>query len=202
MWTLVISPKRSISSTGGPPCQPFSLGGKHRADDDGPRHVVRGGARRAGNEAEGLDLENVKGLTRTVGFSVTDLAYIVDRITFPELIRREDEGWEDELCWLERHLTGGGATLGYPIASSIAHAGRLAELLERSPPAPARSSRSQACRSSRAGAFDALFGAKQAAEEIAAADHDGDLDAKFGDSLEYPRRMRCTVAASRPMIGP
>ena len=68
--------------TGGPPCQPFSLGGKHRAHGDArdmwPEavRVVREIKPRA------FIFENVKGLTRE-SFA-TYLAYIVHQLTFPE----------------------------------------------------------------------------------------------------------------------
>ncbi len=90
--------------TGGPPCQPFSLGGKHRAHGDArdmwPEavRVVRE------TKPKAFIFENVKGLTR--GSFATYLAYIVHQLTFPELVRREDECWEDHLGRLERHLTG------------------------------------------------------------------------------------------------
>ena len=90
--------------TGGPPCQPFSLGGKHRAHGDArdmwPQavRVVRE------TKPKAFIFENVKGLKR--GSFATYLAYIVHQLTFPELVRREDESWEDHLGRLERHLTG------------------------------------------------------------------------------------------------
>jgi DNA (cytosine-5)-methyltransferase 1 len=48
--------------------------------------------------------ENVKGLTRASFASY--LAYIVHQLTYPELTRRGDEGWEEHLGRLERHHTG------------------------------------------------------------------------------------------------
>jgi len=90
--------------TGGPPCQPFSLGGKHRAFDDNrdmwPEavRVVRETIPKA------FLFENVKGLTR--GSLASYLAYIVHQLTYPEIIRRMDEGWKEHLGRLERHHTG------------------------------------------------------------------------------------------------
>jgi DNA (cytosine-5)-methyltransferase 1 len=89
--------------SGGPPCQPFSLGGKHRAFKDDRDmwseavRVVRETKPRA------FIFENVKGLTRESFASY--LAYIVHQLTYPELVRR-DETWEDHLRRLERHHTG------------------------------------------------------------------------------------------------
>ncbi len=90
--------------TGGPPCQPFSLGGKHRAQDDArdmwPEavRVVRETKPRA------FIFENVKGLTRASFASY--LSYVVLQLSYPELTRRGEEGWEDHLACLERHHTG------------------------------------------------------------------------------------------------
>jgi DNA (cytosine-5)-methyltransferase 1 len=90
--------------TGGPPCQPFSLGGKHRAFDDNrdmwPEavRVVRE------TKPQAFIFENVKGLTRQSFASY--LAYIVHQLTYPGLTRRKDEDWQEHLCRLERHHTG------------------------------------------------------------------------------------------------
>lgn len=90
--------------TGGPPCQPFSLGGKHRAHQDTrdmwPEavRVVRE------TKPQAFIFENVKGLTRASFASY--LAYIVHQLTYPELMRRTEESWEDHLTRLERHHTG------------------------------------------------------------------------------------------------
>ncbi|GLI25653.1 DNA (cytosine-5)-methyltransferase 1 [Xanthobacter flavus] len=90
--------------TGGPPCQPFSLGGKHRAFNDSRDmwseavRVVRETKPRA------FIFENVKGLTRASFASY--LAYIVQQLTYPEIVRGSDEGWEEHLARLERHHTG------------------------------------------------------------------------------------------------
>ena len=88
---------------GGPPCQPFSLGGKHRAHDDARDmwseavRVVRE------TRPQAFIFENVKGLTRASFASY--LAYIVHQLTYPNLVRRSDQSWEDHLCRLERHHT-------------------------------------------------------------------------------------------------
>lgn len=96
--------------TGGPPCQPFSLGGKHRAYEDDrdmwPQAV------RAVREAKpkAFIFENVKGLARQ-SFA-TYFAYIVHQLTYPEVVRRKDETWRDHLARLERHHTGSRSVNG------------------------------------------------------------------------------------------
>ena len=90
--------------SGGPPCQPFSLGGKHGAHADErdmwPQavRVVRE------TQPKAFIFENVKGLTRASFASY--FAYIVHQLTYPEIRLRPDENWEDHLGRLERHHTG------------------------------------------------------------------------------------------------
>jgi DNA (cytosine-5)-methyltransferase 1 len=107
--------------SGGPPCQPFSLGGKHRANDDDrdmwPEAV------RAVREIKprAFIFENVKGLTRA-SFA-TYLAYIVRQLEHPEIKRRPDEFWHDHLSRLERHHTCGSSEgLRYHVVFEVLNA--------------------------------------------------------------------------------
>jgi site-specific DNA-cytosine methylase len=77
---------------GGAPCQPFSIGGIHRGDED-PRNlwpafidVVR--------RVKPLAVigENVRGLTRESFLPYLD--YICDRLSAPGLVPDEDESWQ------------------------------------------------------------------------------------------------------------
>ncbi|THK37035.1 DNA (cytosine-5-)-methyltransferase [Ensifer sp. MPMI2T] len=92
--------------TGGPPCQPFSIGGRHRAHDDSrdmwPEAV------RAVREIRprAFIFENVKGLTRET-FS-TYLGYILLQLQYPSMERAGDEDWQDHRDRLQRHHTSGG----------------------------------------------------------------------------------------------
>lgn len=89
--------------SGGPPCQPFSLGGKHAGRLD-PRdmfpEVVRA-VREAKPKA--ILIENVKGLLRETFSSYFN--YILLQFEFPELICGAEEDWLDHLSRLERHKT-------------------------------------------------------------------------------------------------
>lgn len=91
--------------TGGPPCQPFSIGGRHRADEDSrdmwPEAV------RAVREVrpDAFIFENVKGLTRQT-FS-TYLGYIVKQLEYPSIAPLPGEDWRDHLDKLHRHYTSG-----------------------------------------------------------------------------------------------
>ncbi len=91
--------------SGGPPCQPFSLGGKHRAQAD--YRDMWGEAVRVVRETKppAFVFENVKGLTRAT--FATYLAYIVHQLTYPELVRKADEEWVSHLMRLEAHHTAG-----------------------------------------------------------------------------------------------
>lgn len=78
---------------GGPPCQPFSLGGKHRGHKDNRNmfpevfRAVRTLAPKA------VILENVKGLTRS-SFAPY-LEYILAQLAFPEIILKDNEEWQE-----------------------------------------------------------------------------------------------------------
>jgi DNA (cytosine-5)-methyltransferase 1 len=91
--------------SGGPPCQPFSLGGKHRAHAD--ERDMWSEAVRVVREtrAPAFVFENVKGLTRA-SFA-TYLAYIVQQLSHPELMRKKGEDWHEHLARLEAHHTSG-----------------------------------------------------------------------------------------------
>lgn len=108
--------------TGGPPCQPFSLGGKHGAYNDS--RDMWSEAVRAVRETKpkAFIFENVKGLTRASFASY--LAYIVHQLSYPELVRRGDEGWEEHLGRLEKHHTGRhrGAGLNYRVVHRVLNA--------------------------------------------------------------------------------
>jgi DNA (cytosine-5)-methyltransferase 1 len=106
---------------GGPPCQPFSLGGKHRANGDGRDMfpatvgVIRQTRPRA------FIIENVKGLTRAA-FS-NYYQYILLQLTYPEIIRRAHEDTIDHLARLERAKTAGERRgLTYEIVDRVVNA--------------------------------------------------------------------------------
>lgn len=91
--------------TGGPPCQPFSMGGRHRAFLD-PRDMFPEAARAARElQPEAFIFENVKGLKRQA-FS-NYLEYIRLRLRHPDLIPNCGEGWLDHLKRLEDYETSG-----------------------------------------------------------------------------------------------
>lgn len=88
---------------GGPPCQPFSMGGRHQANQDtrdmfpAAVSIVRALRPRA------FLFENVKGLTRA-SFS-SYFSYIQLQLEFPEVTKEVDESWIDHLGRLQRYKT-------------------------------------------------------------------------------------------------
>lgn len=91
---------------GGPPCQPFSLGGKHRGHAD-ERNMFPEAVRAVRELApRAFVFENVRGLTRQSFLGYFE--YIILQLTHPEVERRPDEDWESHLARLERHHTAGG----------------------------------------------------------------------------------------------
>jgi DNA (cytosine-5)-methyltransferase 1 len=96
--------------TGGPPCQPFSLGGKHRSYLD--ERDMFPEAIRAVREIrpKAFLFENVKGLTRSA--FATYFEYIRLQFTYPTLRRKPAESWLTHLTRLERHHTAGEGNRG------------------------------------------------------------------------------------------
>lgn len=89
--------------SGGPPCQPFSIGGKHAGMDDTRNmfpHAIRA-VREIAPRA--FIFENVKGLLRE-SFS-NYYQYIIHQLSFPEIVAKGDEEWTDHLVRLERAST-------------------------------------------------------------------------------------------------
>ena len=93
---------------GGPPCQPFSIGGKHGAFLD--RRDMFPEAVRAVRELrpKAFMFENVKGLLRE-SFAKY-FAYVQLQLTYPDLFRKAKEDWLGHLSRLEKHHTSGKET--------------------------------------------------------------------------------------------
>lgn len=90
---------------GGPPCQPFSLGGLARAALDERDMFPAMTQALAQCQPRAFIVENVKGLTRQ---SFSDyFAYILLRLEHPLLVARDDENWRDHLARLTKEHTSG-----------------------------------------------------------------------------------------------
>ena len=95
---------------GGPPCQPFSVGGKHRAFDD-VRDMFPEAVRAVRQvRPQAFIFENVKGLTRTTFSNYYEYVYL--QLSYPELLRRVGEDWGDHLSRLEKYHTGKKRSIG------------------------------------------------------------------------------------------
>lgn len=108
---------------GGPPCQPFSMGGKHKAHDDSrdmfPATVDI--IRRLRPKA--FIVENVKGLTRSTFANYYQ--YILLQLEFPELPSRKNEEWFDHFLRLQAQRSSGGQRgkkLTYNVTATLVNA--------------------------------------------------------------------------------
>ena len=110
-WSTIGKPVRVLS--GGPPCQPFSFGGKHLAERDGRNQfpsTLR--AVRALRPAV-VFLENVPGFARS-SFRPY-LEYVVRQLECPSVVPRHGELWDDHDRRLQRHQAARGYTREYRV---------------------------------------------------------------------------------------
>ena len=107
---------------GGPPCQPFSMGGKHKAFGDSRDmfpatvEIVRK------LKPKAFIVENVKGLTRSSFANYYQ--YILLQLEFPEIPRFEHETWDEHLSRLQQEKTAGGheGALTYNVVPTLVNA--------------------------------------------------------------------------------
>ncbi|MGH9581528.1 MAG: DNA cytosine methyltransferase, partial [Bryobacteraceae bacterium] len=91
--------------TAGVPCQPWSLGGKHRGQQD-ERNMFPEMLRAVrAMTPKAILIENVKGLLRQSFANY--FQYITLMLSFPEVVRKGGEQWRSHLSRLERHRTAG-----------------------------------------------------------------------------------------------
>ncbi|KSZ56022.1 multidrug DMT transporter [Rhodococcus pyridinivorans KG-16] len=106
---------------GGPPCQPFSMGGKARAADDArdmfpaTADVIRQLRPKA------FIVENVRGLTRSAFANY--FQYIQLRLAHPDVVSHEGETWVDHLHRLQSdHTSTRPDELTYNVAATLVNA--------------------------------------------------------------------------------
>lgn len=107
--------------SGGPPCQPFSVGGKHGAHDDARDMFPQ--AVRVVREVRpcAFIFENVKGLTRATFRDY--FRYIRLRLEHPDIEVKPGEDWADHLARLERHhVSGRRSGLNYRVVTQVLNA--------------------------------------------------------------------------------
>lgn len=89
--------------SGGPPCQPFSLGGKHKAHND-TRDMFPEAVRAVRElRPKAFIFENVKGLLRETFSNYFE--YVLLQLNHPSFAPRKDELWTDHRARLEKHHT-------------------------------------------------------------------------------------------------
>ncbi len=106
---------------GGVPCQPFSIGGKHKGHDDA-RNMFPEMIRAVRSlRPKAILIENVRGLARQ-SFAKY-FGYIELMLTYPEVLRKRGEDWLDHLARLERfHTKGTQRGLCYRVVHRVLNA--------------------------------------------------------------------------------
>lgn len=105
----------------GVPCQPFSIGGKHKGHSDERNLFPQTVEAIRTIKPLAVIIENVRGLRRR-SFSKY-FGYIELMLAYPELSRRKDESWIQHLSRLERyHTKGKGDTLCYRVVHRVLNA--------------------------------------------------------------------------------
>ena len=106
---------------GGVPCQPFSIGGKHKGMDDS-RDMFPDFVRAIRTlQPRAFIVENVKGLLRQSFRNY--FSYIVLQLTHPDVGRKPKETWEDHLKRLEDfHTRGRFKGLNYNVVFRLLNA--------------------------------------------------------------------------------
>ncbi len=107
--------------SGGPPCQPFSLGGKAKGNQDKRDmfpYAIQGIHEL---KPKAFLFENVKGLLRQ-SFS-TYFNYIILQLTYPDLHKEIKEDWQQHLSRLEKvHTSGNYNGLKYNVIYRLVNA--------------------------------------------------------------------------------
>ncbi|MDF5821906.1 DNA cytosine methyltransferase [Corynebacterium felinum] len=119
-WDSIIQSREVDLVTGGPPCQPFSLGGLARSSDDSRDMFPPAANVIQKLRPKAFVFENVKGLTRP---SFADyLEFIKLRLTYPDIVAREDESWRDHFARLQREHTSTRSESSYNLVTTLVNA--------------------------------------------------------------------------------
>ena len=106
---------------GGPPCQPFSIGGKHSGFHDN-RNMFPESVRAVRElKPRAFVFENVRGLVRELFTEYFE--YIKLQLTYPGVVRKADEDWQHHLMRLQQHHTSSPHRgLRYNVVSAVLNA--------------------------------------------------------------------------------
>ncbi|MCC5673573.1 DNA cytosine methyltransferase [Kocuria rhizophila] len=119
-WDATVDGATIDVVTGGPPCQPFSMGGRARAADD-PRDMFPAMTEVIATlRPRAFVVENVKGLTRAA-FS-DYLEFIKLRLQYPLLSARDGETWVEHFTRLQKEHTQSHDELRYNIVPKVVNA--------------------------------------------------------------------------------
>ncbi|AXB75906.1 DNA cytosine methyltransferase [Novosphingobium sp. P6W] len=106
--------------SGGPPCQPFSMGGKHKSHNDDRDMFPLAIKAVRDVHPKAFIFENVRGLTRK-SFS-NYLAYILLQLQHPEISRNDDEEIYDHQIRLEKEHTASRMAPTYNVIYNVINA--------------------------------------------------------------------------------
>ncbi|MDR1640978.1 MAG: DNA cytosine methyltransferase [Clostridiales bacterium] len=129
-WNVIQADARSVKFSdfkpvhlvsGGPPCQPFSLGGKHKAFND-KRDMFPEAVRAVKDlQPQAFVFENVKGLLRETFRPY--FSYILLQLAHPELEAKDGEDWICHNKRLSEHHSGALISgLDYDVSFSLLNA--------------------------------------------------------------------------------
>lgn len=106
--------------SGGPPCQPFSMGGKARGQQD-ERDMFPEAVRAVRElQPQAFIFENVKGLMREAFAFYFE--YIRLQLAYPEVVRRPTEIWQVHQARLDQHQKSNGVVPTYKVAYRLLNA--------------------------------------------------------------------------------
>lgn len=106
--------------SGGPPCQPFSMAGKHQGQQD-ERNMFPEAVRAVRElSPKAFIFENVKGLRRASFASY--FSYIILQLQYPELCRKNSEDWTDHRARLEQHHSANKGAATYNVLFDVLNA--------------------------------------------------------------------------------
>ncbi len=105
---------------GGPPCQPFSMGGKHQAHADSRDMFPYAINAIAALRPKAFVFENVKGLLRASFAEYFD--YVLLRLSFPHFSIAPNESWQDHLTKLRNKALHEPESVQYHVSHKLLNA--------------------------------------------------------------------------------
>ena len=110
-WAEIVSPVRLLA--GGAPCRPFSLGGSHKAHDDGRNLFPQVFRAIRALSPTCVVLENVRGILRASFLPYWE--YILAQLQNPSIAPRKNESWRDHYKRIKTYRAGLNADAEYTV---------------------------------------------------------------------------------------